>query len=143
MTREIDPTKQPAARREKEAVSSCLQAAGTEIPRTAVIAARSPELLSDNCAPVCPEVINAIVASNRSTGDSYGADAFTATARDAFSELFGHDCDVYFVASGTAANGLSLAALCPSYESIICSKYAHVLKDEGGAVSFFTGGSAL
>jgi threonine aldolase len=47
------------------------------------------------------------------------------------------------VTTGTAANGLALAALCPPYRGIICHKDAHIEVDEAGAPGFFTGGSKL
>jgi threonine aldolase len=85
----------------------------------------------------------ATMAANDGAQDSYGLDPMTAAVRASFSELFDQDCDVHFVGTGVAANGLSLAGLCQPYDSIICARYAHVLKDEGGAIPFFTGGSTL
>jgi len=58
-------------------------------------------------------------------------------------ELFGIDCDVYYVFNGTAANSLALASLCQSYHSVICSETAHVETDECGAPEFFSNGSKL
>jgi threonine aldolase len=48
-----------------------------------------------------------------------------------------------WVASGTAANSLALAALCPPYGSIICHRDAHIQNDECGAPEFYTGGAKL
>jgi len=52
-------------------------------------------------------------------------------------------CEVFFAFNGTAANALSLAALCQSYHSVICSEDAHVETDECGAPEFFSNGSKL
>jgi threonine aldolase len=104
---------------------------------------RSANFLSDNCAPACPEVVEAISAANIGNEPSYGDDAITAQAKAAMQRLFNSDCEIFFVGSGVAANALSLAAVCPPYECVICHEHAHVNKDECGAIAFFTGGGSL
>jgi threonine aldolase len=47
---------------------------------------------------------------------------------------------VRFVASGTAANALSLAALAGPHEAVICHQDAHIATDEAGAPGFFAAG---
>jgi len=47
------------------------------------------------------------------------------------------------VASGTAANGLALAALVPPHGGAICHRLAHIEHHEGGAPAFFTHGAKL
>jgi threonine aldolase len=47
------------------------------------------------------------------------------------------------VTTGTAANCLALAALCPPYRAVLCHKDAHIEVDEAGAPGFFTGGAKL
>jgi threonine aldolase len=58
-------------------------------------------------------------------------------------ELFETNCEVFFVFNGTAANSLSLASLCQSYHSILCSEIAHVETDECGAPEFFSNGTKV
>ena len=48
-----------------------------------------------------------------------------------------------WVTTGTAANCLALAALCPPYRAILCHRDAHIEVDEAGAPGFFTGGAKL
>ncbi len=74
---------------------------------------------------------------------AYGEDRWTARACDRIREIFETDCDVYFVFTGTAANALALAQVCPSFHSIICHQNAHIQTDECGGPEFFTGGSKL
>lgn len=50
---------------------------------------------------------------------------------------------VFLVATGTAANALALATLCPPWGAIYCHRGAHVEEDEAGAPEFFTGGAKL
>jgi threonine aldolase len=103
----------------------------------------SLEFLSDNCAPACPEVVDALLRANIGSEESYGYDNLSRRAQTLFSQIFDCHCEVFFVASGVAANGISLASLIRPYESAICTKHAHVLKDECGAVAFFSGGGGL
>ncbi|MBB2974279.1 beta-eliminating lyase-related protein [Mesorhizobium sp. RMAD-H1] len=101
------------------------------------------DLLSDNCAPPHPDILAAINQASGHFYRSYGADEITAKAADQIRSIFDSDCSVFFVATGVAANGLSLAAICPPHRSIICHRNAHVVKDECGAVPFFAGGATL
>ena len=47
------------------------------------------------------------------------------------------------VSSGTAANGLSLAAVTPPWGVVFCHRLAHIVRDEWCAPEFFTGGARL
>jgi threonine aldolase len=47
------------------------------------------------------------------------------------------------VPSGTAANALALAQLCPPHGSILCHRDAHIQNDECGAPEFYTHGAKL
>jgi threonine aldolase len=53
------------------------------------------------------------------------------------------DADVRFVGSGTAANALSLAALCRPFEAVLAHQYAHVATDETGAPGLFGHGLGM
>ena len=100
-------------------------------------------LASDNTAGVCPEALAAIQAANAGRVPSYGDDAHTAEAKRCFREIFEHECEVFFVLNGTAANAVALAALCQRHHAVLCHELAHIETDEGGAPEFFTGGSKL
>lgn len=101
------------------------------------------QFASDNYAGICPEVWDAMEQANHGSAPAYGEDEWTRKATDAFRELFGTNCEVFFVLSGTAANALALASLCQPYHSVICSSLAHVETDECGAPEFFSNGSKL
>ena len=104
----------------------------------------SQQFASDNNAGICPQVMQAMQRAN-STGHepSYGDDRWTHEVCDRFRTLFETDCEVFFVFNGTAANSLSLAGLCQSYQAVICHQLAHVETDECGAPEFFSNGSKL
>jgi threonine aldolase len=97
---------------------------------------------SDNAAPAHPRVLEAIAASNR-LDTAYDGDAWSRRLDGAFSELFERDVRALWVSTGTAANCLALAALCPPYRGILCHRDAHIEVDEAGAPGFFTGGAKL
>jgi len=97
---------------------------------------------SDNAAAAHPKVIEAIAASNR-LDTAYDGDAWSGRLDGAFSELFDRQVRAFWVATGTAANCLGLAALCPPYRAILCHRDAHIEVDEAGAPGFFTGGAKL
>jgi threonine aldolase len=97
---------------------------------------------SDNAAPAHPKVIEAIERSNR-LDTAYDGDEWSERLDGAFSDLFERDVRASWVTTGTAANCLALAALCPPYGGIFCHKDAHIEVDEAGAPGFFTGGAKL
>ena len=81
--------------------------------------------------------------ANRGHEVSYGNDNWTQRAADLIREVFETDCEVFFVFNGTAANSLSLAALCQSYHSVLCHELAHIGTAECGAPEFFANGSKI
>jgi threonine aldolase len=97
---------------------------------------------SDNAAAAHPKVIEAIAASNR-IDTAYDGDEWSQRLDGAFSELFETEVRAFWVTTGTAANCLALAALCPPYRGILCHRDAHIEVDEAGAPGFFTGGAKL
>jgi threonine aldolase len=89
---------------------------------------------SDNAAGICPEAWSALDAANRGHAPAYGEDGWTERACNLLREIFEIDCQVFFVYNGTAANSISLAAMCESYHSIICHQEAHLETDECGGI---------
>lgn len=101
------------------------------------------QLASDNYSGICPEALEYMLKANQGSAPAYGNDEWTQKAADYFRELFEIDCEVFFTFNGTAANSLSLAALCQSYHSVICHETAHIETDECGAPEFASNGSKL
>jgi threonine aldolase len=97
---------------------------------------------SDNAAAACPETMAALAQANR-LDTAYDGDAWSERLDRAFCDLFETEVACLWVASGTAANSLALAALCPPYGSIVCHRDAHIQNDECGAPEFYTGGAKL
>lgn len=97
---------------------------------------------SDNAAPAHPKVLEAIAAANR-LDTAYDGDEWSRRLDSGFSDLFGTQVRAFWVTTGTAANCLALAALCPPYRAVLCHRDAHIEVDEAGAPGFFTGGAKL
>lgn len=89
--------------------------------------------ISDNCAPVHPEIMASLAACNDGHMPSYGGDTLTAQATKAFAKAFERSFPVEFVFNGTGANVLSLACVLRPYESVVCADCAHINCDETGA----------
>lgn len=98
---------------------------------------------SDTAAPAHPAILEAMLAASKGPSPSYGSDPWTDAARKALRDVFETDLDIWLVSSGTAANALALATLCPPHGGIICHDEAHIERDERGAPEFFTGGAKL
>jgi len=90
---------------------------------------------SDNWSGALPSVMAAVARHNIGAAPAYGNDATTARVRDLFVEIFERD----FVATGTAANTLSMAAVARTSGLVFCSADAHLHNDEYGATEFLTG----
>ena len=101
------------------------------------------QFASDNASGICPEAWSAIERANSGPAPAYGEDEWTERACDLMRELFEIDCEVFFVYNGTAANSISLAAMCESYHSIICYQGAHLETDECGGPEFFSNGTKV
>jgi threonine aldolase len=97
---------------------------------------------SDNAAAACPEALAAIAEANR-LDTAYDGDRWSQRLNEAFSGLFEREVEALWVATGTAANSLALAALCPPHGRILCHQLAHIEIDECGAPEFYTGGAKL
>jgi threonine aldolase len=98
---------------------------------------------SDNIAACAPEIFEAVARANHGAARPYGNDDATQRLAALVSEVFGRAARVYLVSTGTAANALALATLCPPWATVYCHRNAHVEEDECGAPEFYTGGAKL
>lgn len=101
------------------------------------------DFASDNAAPATPETIAALAAANTGFAPGYGSDPVCARAAELIRGFLDADAEVRFVASGTAANCIALAALCQPFEAVCCHEHAHIATDEAGAPGFFGHGLGL
>jgi threonine aldolase len=100
------------------------------------------QFLSDNAAAVHPAVWSAMVAAD-APDSPYDTDAISRELDGAFAALFGRECTALWVATGTAANCLALAAMVQPHGGVVCHREAHIEADEGGAPGFYLHGAKL
>src|SRR5688572_2639939 len=98
---------------------------------------------SDNTAAVSREILQAVADANGGAALAYGADRWSERLDAVFAAFFEREVRVFAVSSGTAANSLSLATLCPPWGTVLTHAEAHIERDECGAPEFFTGGAKL
>lgn len=101
------------------------------------------DFASDNVAGAMPEVVDALLRFNAGSEPSYGDGVVCEKAGDLIRALLDADAEVRFVASGTAANALGLAALVQPHEAVAAHEASHVATDETGAPGFFGGGLGI
>lgn len=99
---------------------------------------------SDNSAPAAPQILAAMARANEGIQPSYGADDIAHSVEARMREIFeAPEARVFLVTTGTAANALCLACLCPPWATVYCHQQSHVEEDECGAPEFYTGGAKL
>ena len=98
---------------------------------------------SDHVAPACDAILAAVNEANQGFVTSYGGDELTAKLQSLASDVFERQVAIFPVTSGTAANALALSQIVPPFGAIYCYEAAHIVTDEAGAPSFFTGGAQL
>ncbi len=98
---------------------------------------------SDNATGASPEVMDSLARANVGHAMPYGADPLTKHVEEKIAQIFETDVSVFLVATGTAANSLSLAAMTPPWGAVFCHPASHIAVDECGAPEFFTGGAKL
>ena len=95
---------------------------------------------SDTGAAVAPEIMAAITRANDGFALSYGSDPITDRVRSLVRDCFdAPEAAVYLVATGTAANALSLSLFAKPWTAVFCHETSHVAQDECGAPEFYSG----
>lgn len=98
---------------------------------------------SDNWAGAHPSIAKALLDANHGYRPSYGnADEDKALAAR-FEDVFETDLAVFSVATGTAANALSLSTMARPGDVMWSHNEAHIRVDECGAPFFFSQGTQL
>lgn len=98
---------------------------------------------SDNWAGAHPDIAANLSAHAAGFATAYGDSTFDQAVYRRFSEIFEREVAVFFVATGTAANSLSLTAYNRVGGVSFCHSEAHVIEDECGAPEHVTGGARL
>ena len=96
---------------------------------------------SDNTSEIHPTIVESIVAASAGAAPAYGTDELTRSVESKLTALFECDVTLLLVGTGTAANCIGLATLCPSFGGIFTHAEAHIVNDESTAPELYTGGA--
>lgn len=94
---------------------------------------------SDNWAGAHPAINDRLSRESGRFASAYGTSELDRAIEARFNEIFEKEVAVFFVATGTAANSLSLASIARAGGLTFCHTEAHVIEDECGAPDFFSG----
>ncbi len=82
-----------------------------------------------------PKLLERLVETNLIPQPGYGADQFTAAAKEKIRAACGQpNAEIYFLAGGTQTNKVVIDALCRSYDGVLCAATGHINAHESGAV---------
>jgi threonine aldolase len=98
---------------------------------------------SDNWAGAHPRISEALSRQAGGFDPAYGNGQVDRRVAERFSEVFEREVAVFFVATGTAANALSLALYTRPGGISFCHTEAHVTEDECGAPEYLSGGGRM
>jgi threonine aldolase len=98
---------------------------------------------SDNWAGAHKSIAERLLAESAGFAAAYGVSDLDRKVEARFCEIFEREVAVFFVATGTAANSLSLASVQRPGGVAFCHSEAHVIEDECGAPEFFSGSARL
>ena len=98
---------------------------------------------SDNHYGVHPRILESLLEANTGSAMAYGGDDWSKKSEEQLSKVFEKEIRVFWVTTGTAANGLSLSAITPPYGAVLCHSEAHIIGDECNSAEFFTAGAKI
>lgn len=99
--------------------------------------------ISDNTVGASAPVMAALAAASSDSAAAYGRDDWTKRVEARLGEIFERPVAAFLVASGTAANALSLACLVRPWGAVLTHRESHVAGSECGAPEFFSDGAKL
>ncbi|WP_280525509.1 threonine aldolase family protein [Acuticoccus sediminis] len=88
---------------------------------------------SDNWAGASDKVMALLGEANVGPAPAYGNDVWTDRAKAALNALFEREVTVFFVATGSGANSLAIAAYSRPGGITLCHRDSHIARDEAGA----------
>ncbi|MEM1237654.1 MAG: beta-eliminating lyase-related protein [Pseudomonadota bacterium] len=99
---------------------------------------------SDNTGPTHPKILEAVVKANEGHAMPYGNDPWADDAKARVREVFeAPEAEIFFTATGTAANSMILGAMTAPWATVFCHETAHILVDESNGPEFYAGGAKL
>ncbi|PUA18681.1 low specificity L-threonine aldolase [Glaciimonas sp. PCH181] len=91
--------------------------------------------LDDYSEGAHPQILQALTATNSVQQAPYGEDAYSHEAKAKIrSHLANPDCAIFFVASGTLANIITIGSFLRPHEAVIAAASGHIVTRETGAI---------
>lgn len=81
-----------------------------------------------------PRLLQALAVASAETNRGYGLDIHSARAAALIRDRLGRDAEVHFLAGGTQANLVALAAFLRPHEAVIAPASGHIATHETGAI---------
>lgn len=98
---------------------------------------------SDNWAGAHPAIAAALTESASGFAAAYGNSYLDKLVAERFNQIFEREVEVFFVATGTAANSLGMASVSRPGGVVLAHREAHMIEDESGAPEYLTGGARV
>lgn len=98
---------------------------------------------SDNWAGAHPQISENLTRRAAGFVAAYGASDLDKAVEETFSAIFERQVAVFFVATGTAANSLSITSMSRPGGVAFAHREAHMIEDECGAPEYLSGGTRL
>jgi threonine aldolase len=98
---------------------------------------------SDNWAGAHTKISEALTRHGSGFASAYGSSDLDKAVEKTFSKIFEREVAVFFVATGTAANSLSVTWMSRPGGVAIAHREAHMIEDECGAPEYLSGGVRL
>ena len=92
---------------------------------------------SDYIAGAHPDVLRRLAETNLESLPGYGADRYSESAKQKIRDCIGlPGAEIFFLAGGTQANTVVIAAMLADYEGVIAAETGHISSHEAGAVEY-------
>ena len=84
-----------------------------------------------------PAILDRLVATNFIQQPGYGADSFTASAKDRIREAIGRPgAEVFLLTGGTQTNSTVIATMLRDFQGVVAATTGHIAVHEAGAVEY-------
>ena len=92
---------------------------------------------SDYIAGAHPDILRRLVETNLESLPGYGADHYSESAKQKIRDCIGlPEAEIFFLAGGTQANAVVIAAMLADYEGVVAAETGHISSHEAGAVEY-------
>ena len=92
---------------------------------------------SDYIAGAHPDILRRLAETNLESLPGYGADHYSESAKQKIRGCIGlPEAEIFFLAGGTQANAVVIAAMLADYEGVVAAETGHISSHEAGAVEY-------